>query len=319
MYNKIQYLIDVGKYEKALEKTAQLLEDNNEDVQGWIFRARIYTEMGNDKEAIRAIKKCEELDSEYPFIPLLWSQFYIMKTVKDEELKNNFYFEEALKYADKSLNLDREFFDALFTKAQLLFWLGDEKYKDIVEHCHKIDKKRAERFMKHFWIDEIPKTHPLAVINDGFAKTEEFMKKCLFEEAQNEIKKMIPIKMEKKMREVLYSMRIECLICLKKYGEAEEETEKLIEYSPNYPMAYFHKAVIYWKLEKENEAMRWINTTIQCAEKENMRHPQFYSLKAGLLKKQGDKSYMEYEQFAEKIQKENKRMLKKLQKSLEKE
>jgi len=319
MYNKIQKLIDAEEYEKALKWTTKLLESNNTDVQGWIFKARIYIDMEKDEEAIKSIKKCEELDSHHPFVPLLWSQLYIIKATKEQELKDNHYFEEALKYADNALAINNKYFDALITKAQLLFWIGDEKYKEIVEQCYTIDKKRTENFMKNCWIDKIPNTHPFIILNEGLRESDNLIKKGLFEEAQNKIEKLLPLNMEKKMKEVLYSMRIECLICQEKFADAERETEKLIEYSPNYPMAYFHKAVIYWKLKKDNEAMIWIDQTIQCAEKENMQHPQFYNLKAAFLKKQGDKEYGKYEQLAKEIQKKNMKMFKKLQESIEDE
>lgn len=316
MYNKIEYLIANEEYEQAMKETKEILVNNNEDVQAWIFKARINIERGNDNEAIAAIKKCEELDNQDAFIPLLWSQFYIMKTVEDEELSDTFYFEEALKYANKSLDLDNEFFDALITKAQLLFWMGNEGYKELIEQCHKIDKKRAQNFMKYSWINQIPNTHPLIIINQTLIQAEELIKRGLFKEAQTEIEKIIPKEMEKQIKEVLYSMKIECLTCLKEYVDAEKEAEKLIVYSPSYPMGYFHKAVISWNLQKNDEAMIWINKTIECAEEQKMQHPQYYMLKATILKKQGDKRYQEYEKFAERVQKENNKMLKKIKKSL---
>ena len=84
-------------------------------------------------------------------------------------------------------------------------------------------------------------------------------------------------------------------------------------------MAYFHKAVICLKLERDSEAMKWIDTTIQCAERENMQHPQYYRIKATFLKKKGDNESIKYEQLAEKIQEKNMKMFKKLCASIEDE
>lgn len=61
--------------------------------------------------------------------------------------------EEGFKAIDKSIELE-ENFDNIIVKAQMLYSAGREDYMEYVNKAKKIDKKRAENFMKnHFTYD----------------------------------------------------------------------------------------------------------------------------------------------------------------------
>src|SRR3989344_2022998 len=81
--------------------------------------------------------------------PAHWEGYYLLALncfSKEDD-------EEGLKAIDKSIELN-ENFDNLITKAQMLYLLGKGDYMDYVEKAKKIDKKRAENFMKnHFAYD----------------------------------------------------------------------------------------------------------------------------------------------------------------------
>jgi tetratricopeptide (TPR) repeat protein len=111
--------------------------------------------------------------------------------------------------------------------------------------------------------------------------------------------------MKQGIKEVIYSMKIECLICLKNYEEAEKFIQELIDLNKDYPMAYFHRAVIKFNTLYFKEALDELNKCIEVAEKVDMRHPQYYFLKAEILKKFNDNSYKEFEKTAKKLEKEN--------------
>ena len=105
-------------------------------------------------------------------------------------------------------------------------------------------------------------------------------------------------KIEKKMREVVYSMKAEALICMKDYEKAENAAQDLIEFSRNYPMGYFNRAVIRFHNNDLKGALEILDKTIEIAEKSNMRHPQYYMLKADILKKLGNEDYKRFEKLA---------------------
>lgn len=117
-------------------------------------------------------------------------------------------------------------------------------------------------------------------------------------------------KAEKKMREIIYSMKAEALICMKEYKGAENAAQELIAFSRDYPMGYFHRALIRFYNTDLKGALEVLDKTIEVAEKVNMRHFQYYILKADILKKLGDGRYKEFEDIARKIEKRNLQMIK---------
>ena len=117
-------------------------------------------------------------------------------------------------------------------------------------------------------------------------------------------------KIEKKMREVVYSMKAEALICMKDYEKAENAAQDLIEFSRNYPMGYFNRAVIRFNNDDLKGALEILDKTIEVAEKVDMKHFQYYKLKADILKKLGNEDYKRFEKLAQDVNKENKAKLK---------
>ena len=115
---------------------------------------------------------------------------------------------------------------------------------------------------------------------------------------------------EKKTREIIYSMKAEALICMKEYKEAESAAQELIAFSDNYPMGYFNLAVIRFHNNDLKGALEILDKTIEVAEKVNMRHFQYYMIKADILKKLGDEDYKRFEKLAQDVHKENDAKLK---------
>src|SRR3989338_4015209 len=112
------------------------------------------------------------------------------------------------------------------------------------------------------------------------------------------------------MREVVYSMKAEALICMKDYEKAENAAQDLIEFSRNYPMGYFNRAVIRFNNDDLKGALEILDKTIEVAEKVDMKHFQYYKLKADILKKLGNEDYKRFEKLAQDIDKENTAKLK---------
>ena len=62
-----------------------------------------------------------------------------------------FRFKEALEWADRGLEI-KEDFDLLITKANVMYWLGDDYFCDYIEKARKIDDERTDRFLREYWI-----------------------------------------------------------------------------------------------------------------------------------------------------------------------
>lgn len=67
--------------------------------------------------------------------------------------------EKALELIDKSIELNKNF-NNVISKAQMLSLMGKEGYAELIEEAKKIDKKRAENFMKNIWIDDMECVKP---------------------------------------------------------------------------------------------------------------------------------------------------------------
>jgi len=62
-----------------------------------------------------------------------------------------FRFKEALEWADKGLKIEEDF-DLLITRANVMYWLGDDYFCDYVEKAKEIDDERTDRFLREYWI-----------------------------------------------------------------------------------------------------------------------------------------------------------------------
>ena len=117
-------------------------------------------------------------------------------------------------------------------------------------------------------------------------------------------------KIEKKTMEIIYSMKAEALICMKEYEKAENAAQELIAFSRDYPMGYFHRAIIRFQNNDLKGALEILDKTIEVAEKVNMKHFQYYMLKADILKKLGNEDYKRFEKLAQDTEKETDAKLK---------
>ncbi|MBI2653088.1 hypothetical protein HYX00_06485 [Candidatus Woesearchaeota archaeon] len=148
------------------------------------------------------------------------------------------------------------------------------------------------------------------VLIDLINQMEAYFKNSNFAKIVQIADKIKDTKIEKKMREVIYSMKAEALICMKEYEKAENAAQELIEFSRNYPMGYFNRAVIRFHNNDLKGALEILDKTIEVAEKVNMRHFQYYMLKADILKKLGNEDYKKFEKLAQDTEKETDAKLK---------
>ena len=143
------------------------------------------------------------------------------------------------------------------------------------------------------------------VLKELMELAEQYLQNGKFEESLSILNKLSSGELEEGLKEVVFSLRIECLICLKEYGRAENRIKELICQNKDYPMSYFHRAVISFKENRLDDALEHTEESIRIAEKADMRHPQYYQMKANILKKLGNDSYKKSEEIAVKLAKEN--------------
>ncbi len=308
---KADRFIEQEKYEKAIKVCNQILVVYPECDEAWLIRLEADLATDNYDDANICFEMCKKIDPDNPYLYYLKWQLELEKILQSSKSGAEDY-RKTLNYLDAALKVSPKYFDALMSKAQVLFWLGDEKYKKLISKCSKIDPVRSKNFMKNHWIEEIPGCHPLAVLDDSISKIENFMSKAEYESALKEIDSIINLPVKPQFKEVIYSMKAETLIGLKDYAQASKVIAALIKLNKNYPKPYFHQAVIHYNCSKLNEALEAIDKCIEVAESVSMKHPQYYDLKADILKKLGQDNWPYFEKKANEIQAENMKMFKKL-------
>ncbi|MBI5390466.1 hypothetical protein HZB02_03185 [Candidatus Woesearchaeota archaeon] len=162
------------------------------------------------------------------------------------------------------------------------------------------DGEKCEFFLKAK--DEMEQ---MVVLQDLLTSAEENMKNQEFGKSLRILHSLLKGNLQDSLREVVSSMMVECFICMEDFKEAEKAITDIIILNKDYPMAYFHRAVIAYKENNLPVVITHLDKCISIAEKVGMRHPQFYTLKAEVLKKQGDDGYRRFEKMAQEAEKTN--------------
>jgi len=63
-----------------------------------------------------------------------------------------FKLDSALKALEASLSINPEYYDAMLCKANLLYWLDDDSYKDWIKKAEDVDPYRTQFFVSEVWI-----------------------------------------------------------------------------------------------------------------------------------------------------------------------
>ena len=292
-------LMDEQKYAEAIKilKNALGIMPECEEVLSLIVEA--YTAIGNNKEAQKYLKKFQQVNAENPG--------FLLSSVHQHILKEE--YDDALRETDAVLKVAPDWFDAIITKAQLHYWLGKE-YQSFIDMAGRIDKKRTDNFMKKLWIEEIPNCHPLARLGDALEKVNELMLNERFEESLSLLRTIKDEWLEPQMKEMIRGMEVECHLVLKRTEEAKPIIRQLLQENPENPHAHLYKAQIELNEGNPEHALKTINECINHAEKRNIPHFDYYSLKAEILKKLGQ-DYQIWEEKSKVSQAQNLKLLKK--------
>jgi tetratricopeptide (TPR) repeat protein len=134
----------------TLLKDALKLDSNNEDA---LFIICDLTLSGKTPlDAVPYVDRLLEIEPDRAVVHLWKAQILILEDhgIGGPGLK------EAAEHAAEAYSLDPENFDCVALCAQLSYWLDDQKHKEYVRNMHKLDRKRAERFMEDHFIFAMP-------------------------------------------------------------------------------------------------------------------------------------------------------------------
>jgi len=221
-------------------------------------------------------------------------------------------FKKKYDELGNNLGIDKE-------KIRAMTMGGDDLDEDLYEPSEE-EKAWIKEDSKYFAMSDEEKCDYLLKCNDKDKSSEVLldllnqMAMCLgsgsFVKVAQIADKIKDAKVGKKMREIICSMKVEALICMKEYEKAESAAQELIAFSRDYPMGHFHRAVIRFNNDDLKGALEILDKTIEVAEKVNLKHFQYYMLKADILKKLGNEDYKRFERLAQDINKKNEATLK---------
>ncbi len=286
-------LISKGKYHEALTSVDEALDILGENEEAFLMRAEILNYLGKFEEAEEYLKEVGKGNLK------AYSSFYRAQRYLFE---GNFV--RALKYMKEAYEQEPENFDFVIGLANHLYFENDLYYKDYIEKAKKIDKKRTENFLKEFWLE--PKEMvigPFSVVTLNCA--DKLMKENNAGEAEKNLGFLIIWEryLEKEFIKVIRGLQIECFIMQKKFDIALDKIDELVQIDKNNPHAYFYKAQIFYQSSKLNEALELVDKCLEISDKVMIPHPDFYMLKAMILRKQDDDESIYYETKAKELTK----------------
>ncbi|MBS3088147.1 glycosyltransferase family protein [Candidatus Pacearchaeota archaeon] len=160
------------EYEKAINKIEHALEFKTSDAGYYINLGQAYDAFGNKEKAVKSFKKSLDVDGSH--IKSYVANFYLglfHKKIGE--------FNEAIKYYNKAIELNKNLYDAYWNRGLLLLLLGrfEEGWEDY-EFRLKMEKSDDKRvFNKPQWGGEVFKNKKLLVVMEqGFGDNIQFVR-----------------------------------------------------------------------------------------------------------------------------------------------
>lgn len=286
-------LIGKGKYEEALKILADVHEIIGDEEEVLLMKAEVLNILGKSEEAENCLRKIGKESGYEAYISFYRSQryFYDGNIIR------------ALKYMKEAYEEDPEDFNFVIALANQFYLINEPFYDEFLNKARNIDKKRTEKFLKKFWLTpkELLRGEYLFAVLDCADK---LMEEGQTNEAAENLEFLIKNEkyLEKEIIKVIRGLHIECLLMQKNYSEALDNIQNLINIDKNNPHAYFYKAQLNYENSKFDEALKEIDKCLQIAEK-TIPHPDFYKMKAIILKELDSDEYIYYENKANALMK----------------
>jgi len=294
LFDRADELLMAGEYHKSLEIVDRILEICPDDEEPLLMKAEILNDLKLYEESEKILKQLEERG-----ICMAYCAFYRSHRAF---LEGN--FAKAVKYAQKSYELNNNNFDFVIEIANYFYLLKDKHYVEYVKRAESIDKKRLKKFMKEHWIE--PKDIMPSFAFTAIGTIDKLLMEKNVEEALENIRFLENHEelFDKETKKIVRGLEIECLIINNVFDSAIERINRLIEIDKNNPHAYFYMAQILFQQGELEKADKMSDLCIAVGKKVNIEHFDFYYLKSLILKNMG-RDHLEYRRKAEDLRKES--------------
>ncbi len=286
-------LIHKSKYKEALKNVNEVLEIISDDEEALLMKAEILNNLEKFEEAENILKIVDKEGDLKAYASFYRAERYFFEA----------NFAKALEHMGDAYRQEPGNFDFVIGLANYFYLNRDEDYNKYLEKAKIIDKKRAERFLKKFWIEpkEIMKGSFTVIALENIDK---LMGENKIEEAEKNLQFLLKNEkyLPKDIIKVFRGLQIECLLIRKGFDESLIKIEELINIDKNNPHSCFYKAQYFYDNSKLDEALNEINKCLEIAERK-LPHPDFYFLKSLILKKQDNDEYIYYENKAKELMK----------------
>ena len=197
LYEEAVALVEEENFSEALDACNELIRMNPKNDDALLLKIEALFGLGRLEEIESILQECKKINPSDPFIHFHQANLFFAK----REL------ETALEEINKALEADPDCFDFLILKAQLLFLLNNDSYRDLIEKARKIDGKRVENFFKKFWIS--PEEFYADKILAGLQKLMEASFEKNPEKALEEIQQLKNLHLQGKTKEMVLGLEIE--------------------------------------------------------------------------------------------------------------
>jgi thioredoxin-like negative regulator of GroEL len=282
-----------ANYNEALEMCNWGLEMNPNDENLLSIKIETHLNLGNFKEAQKTLLKLEKINPAYPPLHL----FSATISIFEPNLK------KALKEINQALKTDPNHFDFIITKAQILFLMDDDNYKNYIDKVKQIDAKRTNDFINNLWIEkeEIINKELQALNNMSFDNNTKDIEK--------QIQKIRKLKPKKENKLALDLLEIYFYLNTNQIEKAKKKLHNIKDIKNNHH-AEFCKAKIAFLENNLKKALGLINPLIN-DKKIYGELFMLYNLKSQILKIQKDNNYKKWEEKAKIAQEQNLAQIKK--------
>ncbi|PIN88924.1 hypothetical protein COU57_06950 [Candidatus Pacearchaeota archaeon CG10_big_fil_rev_8_21_14_0_10_32_14] len=106
--------------------------------------------------------------------------------------------------------------------------------------------------------------------------------------------------LDKEIIKMARGLQIECLFVENRLDEVNEKIARLLEIDDDNHHAHFYKSQLLFFSKNYDDALKSINKCLEKSEK-IMPHPDFYMLKAMILKEQDNEEYIYYEEKSKEL------------------
>jgi len=299
LYEEAVSLVEAEEFLEAIEMCNELIRINPENDDALLLKVEALTGLGKFEEIEPILRECSKINPHNPFVYFHQAELFLVR-------RN---LEAALDSINKSLEMNPDCFGFLIMKAQLLFLLNNESYKDLVEKTRKLDGKRLENFLKKIWISR--EEFYAEKVSAGLMKLMDSSFEKNGDKSLEEIQQLKNMDLDSKTKEMVLGLEIECFLIKKDIETAKKLIENLKAMNKSNPHMWFYDAQVQFYEGKEEKALDTIEKCIVVAEKEKLEHFEYYGLKSRILKKLGNPESAKWEEKAKKLREKNLRNIKK--------